>query len=225
MTINVEYFDNVIKLEDDFVVSIEIENKNVFYRFIKDFYEISYGNVLEEVKFFNQDMKELNSSVKVQVFSNYFEIDFDSKKISNALLKYVYENISDIDRQYIIKSQQKLIDIYNKILNELDLPLNVNSDISVEAISKYLKISINKPLTLLDNLFLLIDLERELKINELLIFVNLKSYLSKDELIELYKYSIYNKVKILLVDAFNYGVTLNNEKKLIIDENLDEIML
>lgn len=225
MTINVEYFDNVIKLEDDFVVSIEIENKNVFYRFIKDFYEISYGNVLEEVKFFNQDMKELNSSVKVQVFSNYFEIDFDSKKISNALLKYVYENISDIDRQSIIKSQQKLIDIYNKILNELDLPLNVNSDISVEAISKYLKISINKPLTLLDNLFLLIDLERELKINELLIFVNLKSYLSKDELIELYKYSIYNKVKILLVDAFNYGVTLNNEKKLIIDENLDEIML
>lgn len=225
MTINVEYFDNVIKLEDDFVVSIEIENKNVFYRFIKDFYEISYGNVLEEVKFFNQDMKELNSSVKVQVFSNYFEIDFDSKKISNALLKYVYENISDIDRQSIIKSQQKLIDIYNKILNELDLPLNVNSDISVEAISKYLKISINKPLTLLDNLFLLIDLERELKINELLLFVNLKSYLSKDELIELYKYSIYNKVKILLVDAFNYGVTLNNEKKLIVDENLDEIML
>jgi len=80
VTINVEYFDNVIKLEDDFVVSIEIENKNVFYRFIKDFYEISYGNVLEEVKFFNQDMKELKTIKNQNIDISHFEENMNSFK-------------------------------------------------------------------------------------------------------------------------------------------------
>lgn len=225
MNINVEYLDNIILLDDNYVFSIEIENKNFFYRFVKDLYDISFGNSLEEIKTFDNNMKELNCLGKVQVYSNYFEIDFDSKKISNALLKYVNDNISDFDKQNIIKPQQKLLEVYNKILNNMDLPLVINNDISTETLGKFFKISINKPLSLLDNLFLLIDLERELKINKLLVFINLKAYLFNDELYELYKYSLYNKVKILLVDSFNYGVSLNNEKKLLIDENLDEFVL
>ena len=42
---------------------------------------------------------------------------------------------------------------------------------------------------------------------------------------ELYKYSIYNGIPLLLIDSQCYGGTLNNEKKLIIDENLDEFMI
>ena len=47
----------------------------------------------------------------------------------------------------------------------------------------------------------------------------------KNELIELYKYAIYNNVNIFLVDSQSYGVTLKYEKKLIIDDNLDEFVL
>ena len=72
---------------------------------------------------------------------------------------------------------------------------------------------------------MLIDVEKLLKIHTLQIFVNLKQYLTKEELIEFYKYAIYNNVQILLVDSQTYGISLNNEKKLVIDENLDEFML
>ena len=78
---------------------------------------------------------------------------------------------------------------------------------------------------LLDNLLLLIDLENTLKFNNILVFVNLKQYLSKNELIEFYKYAIYSKIQILLIDSQAYGVTLEYEKKLIIDENLDEFVI
>ena len=78
---------------------------------------------------------------------------------------------------------------------------------------------------MLDNLLLLIDLENTLKFNNILVFVNLKQYLSKNELIEFYKYAIYNKIQILLIDSQAYGVTLEYEKKLIIDENLDEFVI
>lgn len=88
-----------------------------------------------------------------------------------------------------------------------------------------MKISINKTDDLLDNLLLLIDLEKVLKINEILFFINLKQYLSQEELIEFYKYAIYNEIKIVLVDSQSYGVKLDYEKKLIIDANLDEFVL
>lgn len=55
--------------------------------------------------------------------------------------------------------------------------------------------------------------------------INLKQYLNKNELIELYKYSIYNEINIVLVDCETYGITTNNGKKLVIDENLDEYVL
>ena len=41
--------------------------------------------------------------------------------------------------------------------------------------------------------------------------MNLKQYLTKDEVRELYKYAIYNGIMIMLIDSFNYGVTLKDE--------------
>ncbi len=72
---------------------------------------------------------------------------------------------------------------------------------------------------------MIIDLERELRVNKLLVFVNLKDYLQKEEIEELYKYALYNEVGIMLIDSDSYGCTLNNEKKLIIDGNFDEIVV
>ncbi len=96
---------------------------------------------------------------------------------------------------------------------------------SIDNILKQLKVSFNVQDNLLDNLLLILDIEHVFQFNDLLIFVNLKQYLNKVELIELYKYAIYNKVQILLIDSQSYGCTQNYEKKLIIDENLEEIVL
>ena len=51
------------------------------------------------------------------------------------------------------------------------------------------------------------------------------AYILIPYLIELYKYAIYNKIKILLIDSQSYGTTTSYENKLIVDSNLDEFML
>ena len=106
----------------------------------------------------------------------------------------------------------------------MDLPLTV-VDKDINNIVKLIKLSINYKNDLLDNLLLLIDLEKILKISNILIFVNLKQYLEQEELIELYKYAIYNQIKIILIDSQAYGTKLLYEKKLIIDKDLVEFML
>ena len=88
-----------------------------------------------------------------------------------------------------------------------------------------MNIKINKEDSILKNLFILIDVINELKNYNLLILVNLKQYLTKEELNEVYKYAIYNNVTLLLIDNTSYGIPQKYEKKLIIDDNLEEFIV
>ena len=196
MNLNVKYFDNKIVFNKEFINVLEIENE-----------------------------KEINMSNKLRIYVDFFDFQFDSKKYVNDISKYVSTNISEDDKNSLVTLYNKMVKQYSKILNNVEVPLQIESEFSVDNLNKLMRLSINAKEDLLDNMLLLIDLEKTLKLNNLLVFVNLKQYLSKDELSELYKYSIYNEVIIFLVDSQSYGVCLKYEKKHIIDENLDEFML
>lgn len=221
---NIDYFDNKIAFNGDYINVVEIENKKYFYRFVKDIYTISAEGMTNDITFF-EDNKEKNVNGKIKVFSDFFNFEFDSKKYSNDISKYVSTNIDDGERNVLLSLCNKIVKIYTKILNNIDLPLNVDTDITIENITKFVKVSIRNSNELLQSLLLLIDLERVLLTKNILFFVNLKQYLSKTELLELYKYAIYNKIEIVLIDSQGYGGTMKYEKKYIIDENLDEFML
>lgn len=225
MNLKINYFDNNIKIENDYVQVIEIENKKTFYHLVSDLYKIKNDEKLDEVFFYDDDNQELNMYNKVDLYVNFFDIDLNSKKNLNALNKNIINSLTDNIKEEILNNFKKLAKSFTKILSDIDLPLSLNDNITVDDIIKLLKISINKTDDLLSNLLLIIDLEKVLKMNEILFFINLKQYLSQEELIEFYKYAIYNEIKIVLVDSQSYGIKLDYEKKLIIDTNLDEFVL
>ena len=225
MNLKINYFDNNIKIENDYVQVIEIENKKTLYRLVSDLYKIKNDEKLDEVFFYDDNNQEINMYNKVDLYVNFFDIDLNSKKNLNALNKNIINSLTDNVKEEILNNFKKLAKSFTKILSDIDLPLSLNDNITVEDIIKLLKISINKTDELLNNLLLIIDLEKVLKMNEILFFINLKQYLSQEELIEFYKYAIYNEIKIVLVDSQSYGIKLDYEKKLIIDANLDEFVL
>ncbi len=225
MNLKINYFDNNIKIENDNIQVIEIENKKTFYRLVSDLYKIKNDEKLDEVFFYEDNNQEINMYNKVDLYVNFFDIDLNSKKNLNVLNKNIINSLTDNVKEEILNNFKKLAKSFTKILSDIDLPLSLNDNITVDDIIKLLKISINKTDDLLNNLLFLIDLEKVLKINEILFFINLKQYLSQEELIEFYKYAIYNEIKIVLVDSQSYGVKLDYEKKLIIDANLDEFVL
>ncbi len=225
MMIKFNFLDNIIEITDDFITTIEVENKKYFYRIIKNLYDIEKGILSENIVFFDENRKELNRNGKIKVYTNYFELQPNSNKVTNEMTKYFSNLLLEEDKLAIQKQYKKLVNLYKKFLNNLDIPLVVEENNSIDNILKQLKVSFNVQDNLLDNLLLILDIEHVFQFNDLLIFVNLKQYLNKVELIELYKYAIYNKVQILLIDSQSYGCTQNYEKKLIIDENLEEIVL
>lgn len=225
MRINCNYVENSIIFEDGKINSIEMENKKFFYRFVRDLYSISNGDVLEEFIFLDDNNKEISLFNKIKIFNNFFEFDFNSKKYNMEILKQLVSEIDDEAKNEILNLQKKIYTKVNKQLNKYDIPLYISIDIDLEAILKELKITIKNYDDILNNLFLLIDLENILRLSNILIFINLKQYLSTEELEEFYKYAIYNNVKLILVDSQCYTSTSKYEKKLIVDNDLVEFVI
>ena len=225
MKLEIKYLDNDIDIKENEVYALEVENKNYFYRIVRDLHNISNNNIVDDIYLSDDNNNEINYFNKFKIFIDFFDFNFDSKKITNDIIKYLNKNISIEVKDSILNQYNKIIKLYKKELNNIDIPLMIETETDSDNITKSLKISIEVKQNLIENLLLLIDIENILETKDILIFVNLKQYLTKNELEELYKYSIYNEVSILLIDSQCYGGTLNNEKKLIIDENLDEFML
>lgn len=225
MNINIKYIDNSIDLNEEKINSIEIENKGCFFRTINNLMEISNGFIIEDIYCYDNENNEINLSNNILLIANYFDMDLMFKKYSNNLQKMI---INDTDEKLVndfaIK-YKNLIEKFKSSLSEIDLPIKINDEFSLEQLIKITKPTINTPNDLIKSIYLLIDLEKIFTLNKLIIFVNLKQYLSKQEISELYKYALYNKIQILLIDNQSYSTTLENERKIIIDDNLDEYML
>ena len=222
MKLSIKYIDNNIGFDNSYINCLEIENKNYFYKVVNDINSISNGNILEDVIFSDDEYKELNLSNKINMVFDYFNFDFNSKKIISIINKKINDNISVEDKENLSKLYNKIRKIYLPILNDMDLNIDINNDFDLDSMIKLLNVSIKQKDNLLDNLFLLVDIEKELSINKIIVFINLKQYLNNNELIELYKYLLYNNVVVLLIDSQSYGVCNEYEKKLIIDDELEE---
>ncbi len=224
MKLDISYFDNAISFENGSVAVLEIENKDYFYYLVNDLIQLENGSFVENIRFLENDGTEC-SHITFKVIANYFVFSFDSTKMNNYVMKQILGSIESKEKENINKEFQKICKCFLEILGKIDLPLSFEDELNMESFIKLLKVRIFSKNKLIDNLLLLIEISKLLENNDLLVFVNLKQYLTKEELVELYKYSIYNEVKIFLIDSQAYGIKLDYEKKLLIDENMDEFVI
>lgn len=224
MNLQINFIDNNIVFEDGKVNVIEIENKEYFYRIVSELNNLQNGIDSNEINYFvNEEEKQLLN--KLNVYIDYFNIDLNTRKNKITLNKYIVNTLDEEDINYINNIDRKLKNYFKRIIQEIDIPINIDNDFLVDNYIKLVNPIINQKDQLLDKLTLIIDFEKVFHSNEINIFINLKQYLSEIELEELYKYSIYNNIKVLLIDNTAYGISNKYEKKLLIDSNLEEFLL
>ena len=80
MKLKVNYFENFIDIFNNNITTIEILNKKYFYRLIKDLIEIENGIPTENIIFLDNN-EIINLSGKINIITDYFQFNFDSKKI------------------------------------------------------------------------------------------------------------------------------------------------
>lgn len=225
MKLKIDFIDNLIDFSISNIYSFEIYNKKYLYRISSLFYSLSNGDNIDEVIYFDENDNEVSINSKIRTFTEYFDFSFNSKKYSNDITKYILSNIEQYNSDNILKTYGKLSNLFNKELQKLDLPISVSVEEGLENVIKMFKFKINESDELLDNLLLIIDLEVALNYNKILCFINLKQYLSYSELLEFYKYAMYNSIKIIMIDYEKQDYIKEYERKIIIDQSLDESMI
>lgn len=225
MKINVNYIDNELILEDKKILNIEIYNKKFFYRFIKDLNLIENGNNLEEITAFNKQNEEITLTNKIEILSDFLDFDLYNKKYSSDFQKYIVKNSEEKNIDKIVKEYSKVYDSISNIVNLLDIPITIKNDFDFESIIKSFKFEVNFSDDLLNNLTDLLEIKLSLSKEKIYVFINLKSYLSNEDLLEFYKYICSKNINSIFIDTSKYEDFNNYVNKIIIDTDLDEFVI
>ena len=227
VNINILGYENKIEFGDGHVNVLEVSDKNTFTNFVSAFNELCNNEKLQttEITLHGEDNKILKFSEEVEIVIDIFNIELNSKKILAKLYSKIEANIQNLDE--IIEQTTNLRTLLYGNIDELPFNFNIDMEISIQNLLKLynVKIDTNMYIDFIEKLTFLIDTIAVLKIARILVIPNLKTYLTDEKLIQIYKYAMYKDVKLLLIENDVNDSTLKYEKKLRIDETFDDIVL
>ena len=161
---------------------------------------------------------------EMYLLTDVFNIEFNDKKIINKIYNILVQNIKNRQDYELDNMALKIRNYLIEEINELPFEFNMDSEIDILDLLKVFKVKIDTTsyTTVVEKIEFIINIISTLSLAEILVIPNLKTYLAEEELLEIYKYSIYNNIKLLILENKCSEKLLKYEQKNIIDENFDE---
>ncbi|MGF6907548.1 type II-A CRISPR-associated protein Csn2 [Fusobacterium sp. PH5-44] len=211
-----------IVFQENTINEIIIENPNYFYNFIYELKSQINGNPGKFV--LSDNNKELNISKEFEIITDFFSIDLNDKKITTKL----YNELKSISySEDIYLKTQTLLSNLEEYLSEIEFlseyNFSFNSELDIVNVFKAYGINFdinnNK---FIDKFFQFISLIHDLLNKKVIVLINMKSFISKEELSALYSMIAYKKIHLLLIES-NEKYKLDSEARTIIDKDICEI--
>lgn len=225
MIMSIFGFENKIIFTEDEINILEIYDKKLFTNFINCINEQCNHIADEDNKIvLMQDDERLKIDRYVYLLTDVFNIDFNSKKIVNKIYTILSQNLKNRQDDELENITLKLRNYLIEEINELPFEFNIESEIEINDLLKCFNVVIDTSYynSIVEKIEYIINILSTLNIADILIIPNLKTFLSEEELLEIYKYTIYNNVRLLLIENSHSEKILKYENKNIIDENFDE---
>ncbi len=218
-------FDKKIEFDENTVNILEIYNQSLFTEVINNLNNQCNGEEENNTIVLMQDNERVDIKKNIYVLTDVFNIDFNSKKILNKIYGTLIQNIKNKQDDELENIALKLRNYFINEINELPFEFNMNSEVEITDLIKAFDVKIDSScyITVLEKIEFIINLLAEFDLAKVLVIPNLKTFLQEEDLLELYKYSIYNNIKLLILENKHCENVLKYEKKNVIDENFDEI--
>lgn len=194
-----------------------IKNKKILYKILSNSdlqYEDSYIQILDE------NYKELKLSDYVDFISSIINLDSNSKKNLNVLIRRIKKEEIEILRSTSEKINEILEECAKQI--KVNSPINISYDIEVDEddIIKLLSISLQDDSPdLIERINNYINISFELRGIKIFIFYNLLAFLEENELDSLIRTNKYNGIKIIDIENVEFKTSIFDHIK-ILDENI-----
>lgn len=194
-----------------------IKNKKILYKILSNSdlqYEDSYIQILDE------NYKELKLSDYVDFISSIINLDSNSKKNLNVLIRRIKKEEIEILRSTSEKINEILEECAKQI--KINSPINISYDIEVDEddIIKLLSLSLQDDSPdLIDRINNYINISFELRGIKIFVFYNLLAFLEENELDFLIRTNKYNGIKIIDIENVEFKTSIFDHIK-ILDEDI-----
>lgn len=194
-----------------------IKNKKILYKILSNSdlqYEDSYIQILDE------NYKELKLSDYVDFISSIINLDSNSKKNLNVLIRRIKKEEIEILRSTSEKINEILEECAKQI--KINSPINISYDIEVDEddIIKLLSLSLQDDSPdLIDRINNYINISFELRGIKIFVFYNLLAFLEENELDSLIRTNKYNGIKIINIENVEFKTSIFDHIK-ILDEDI-----
>lgn len=210
----------IIEFKENIINVLVIENPIFFRDFISDInYQI---NNLSGKIILSNDYKVLNISKFIEIIVQFYPFEMNKKSIINKLNNNIEKICIDDYNLECKELFSKIENLLNQLIVNYDYPIKYDL-FEIDKLIKLANFSFdNEYDSLIEKLIDYMEIIRGLECDKVFIFVNIKSYLTSDEIIMFYEMINAKKLNVLILESYD-SLRLKYENKIIIDESLCEI--
>lgn len=210
---------DVLTLKHTHLSTLVIENQRLFSTFVRELSQQIDGGTQKFT--LSENEKIINLAQSMEIVINPLAIEINSRKLQTKLFEVL--NATAYNENYFLDTmelRQKLVAYGYKLLQSENLPLVLNEDFKHSELFKALDIRFESftddiPLALANY----IDVHRNFLNIKVLVLVNIKSYVSEEELLLLFKQASLRNLNLLLIES-SVRDSLKDEHVTIIDSDL-----
>lgn len=163
--------------------------------------------------------KEYSLEKVSELIVNPFAVDLNDKRIRNRLYAELKRETELFCYEKMLEASSSVFAYFEYAMEKLPYPISYDTNIEVSNLYKAYDVRIDDmERDYPETLFNYIKMIKELCGINVIILVNIKDFLDKEQLLELYKMTCYNKINLLLIESEQRQL-LENEKYYVIDKD------
>lgn len=208
---------------------IEVASPSLLSRIVLSFVQLEEGGEPLESFYLSSELQVLPADKYLTVITDLFRIDINSRKILSLLYKQV-EKLIHFEPQVYQSFQQKkqnLLARFDEVCQSINVELMRDEGDSVVDFCKFvnLRIATANEQPLVEQLQCYMDVLAEWQANQVLVLFNLSAVTTREEMEEVFRYAMFTKVRLLLIEPLSNRNLRPYEQRWVIGEDFDDYVL
>ncbi len=210
MQLEIEMMENQVQV-------ISVENSESFASILNELWNQTSGN---DGSFILSDMeKELNFTKDVELIINPFSLDPNNKKVLTSAYHQLDEIVNEDLQEETTNIRASLVSFLDILIQRIPYPLDYDENTNIGGLYKMFGIKIDTcATTLAESIIDYLKAMSEICGISVFIFVNLKDYLSIENLKYVYEFAFNEKIHLINIEA-KHIPSIEGEKSWIIDND------